>query len=52
MACAASIADTLTPTTPPPGRGGRLLKLARLALAARQEEWKRFAKAVFSTVGI
>jgi PadR family transcriptional regulator, regulatory protein PadR len=24
----------------------------RLALASRQEDWKRFAKAVFSTVGI
>ena len=30
----------------------QLTPLGDLALAARQEEWKRFAKAVFSTVGI
>jgi len=37
------------------GRRRRVYQLTpqgRLALAARQEEWKRFAKAVFSTVGI
>ncbi len=38
--------------------GGRRRRVYQLtfqgsqALAARQEEWKRFAKAVFSTVGI
>jgi len=37
------------------GRRRRVYQLTpqgRLALAARQEEWKRFARAVFSTVGI
>jgi PadR family transcriptional regulator, regulatory protein PadR len=37
------------------GRRRRVYQLTlqgRLALVARQEEWKRFAKAVFSTVGV
>jgi DNA-binding PadR family transcriptional regulator len=37
------------------GRRRRVYQLTpqgHLALAARQEEWKRFAKAVFSTIGI
>ena len=37
------------------GRRRRVYQLThagRLALAARQEEWKRFAQAVYSTVGI
>jgi DNA-binding PadR family transcriptional regulator len=37
------------------GRRRRVYQLTsqgRVALATRQEEWKRFAKAVFSTVGI
>ena len=30
----------------------QLTQAGRLALAARQEEWNRFARAVYSTVGI